>query len=97
MKIPRLLQKEQAKTIGGHEVWGTKKTEFIQYGYDAQLGIDGTAVIITRKDPTHIKVTVPPFKFTGHSNEEFKKAAEDNGAISFVTADIDAAKAITEL
>ncbi|MDU1537973.1 hypothetical protein V7F95_10840 [Cutibacterium avidum] len=97
MRMEGLLQKDQASTLGGHEIWGTTKTQFIQYGYDAQLGVDGQAVRIKREDPTHVKVTVPPFKFIGHSNEEFKKAAEDNGALSFVTADIDTANAITEV
>ncbi|WCC80457.1 hypothetical protein O6R08_02745 [Cutibacterium equinum] len=97
MRMEGILQKDQARTLGGHEIWGTTKTQFIQYGYDAQLGVDGQAVKVKREDPTHITVTVPPFKFIGHSNEEFKKAAENDGALSFVTADIDTAKAITEV
>jgi len=42
-------------------------------------------------------VTIPSFKILGYNDPEFKTVVEDDGALSFVTAEVDTAEAVTEV
>ena len=85
---------ESGTEVFGWKVPGTNRADFIQYSYKAALGIDGREVKIEKVGDKTFRVSIPAFKFLGHSDEEFKTVVEDNGVLSFVTADIDKAEAI---
>lgn len=95
--IQGIAEEKISSTIFGHVVPGTGRTTFLQYNYNAKLGIDGREVQIKQTGEDEYLVTIPPFIFIGHENEEFKTVVEDNGVISFVTPEIDTAAAITKV
>lgn len=76
-------------TILGVRVPGSGRTQYLQYAFDAKLGIEGDEVSITQTGDKAFTVTIPDFIFIGHNNEEFKIAVEDNGVLSFVTPEVD--------
>lgn len=84
-------------TIFGWTVPGTSEVSYIRYSYKAALGIDGRDVTITKVNDSTYRITIPKFVFLGHSDESFETVVDDNGVLSFVTADIDKEKAINEI
>lgn len=90
------IEKDKSDVLGWN-VPGTTKTAFLQYSFDAKLGIDGEAVDVEKAGEKKYVVTIPEFAFIGFDNVEFDTVAEDNGVISAVTSDIDTAKVITEI
>lgn len=95
--IQGIAEERVSSTVFGHEVPGTGRTTFLQYNYNAKLGIDGREVKIEQTGDDEYLVTIPPFIFIGHDKEEFKTIVENNGVISFVTPEIDTAAAITKV
>ncbi len=61
---------------------------YIEYEFDAKLGIDGAAVIITQDGESAYTVSIPEFIFIGHSNEHFSDPIENNGILSWLTKEI---------
>lgn len=84
-------------TVFGKKVPGTARTSFLQYTYDAKLGIEGDEVIVEETGENQFLVKIPEFIFIGHENAEFKTVVEDNGVMSFVTPEVDTAGLITEV
>lgn len=76
---------------------GSQKVNILQYQFTAKLGIDGKDVHIEEVAPDHFKLTIPPFKFLGFSDPEFKTVHEHGKVLSFVTADIYVAEGINEV
>lgn len=76
---------------------GSQKLNILQYKFTAKLGIDGKEVKIEEIAPTHFRLTIPPFKFIGFSEPEFKTVHQHGQALSFATADIDVAEGINEV
>lgn len=76
---------------------GSKRTTILQYSFNAQLGIDGGAVKIEEAGPNKFTVTIPNFKILGYNDPEFKTVVDEDGALSFVTAEVDTAEAVTEV
>lgn len=83
--------------VRNYELPGTARVQFIQYDYRAKLGINGKDVVVEPVGDGEYKVTIPRFEFLGHSDAHFKTVVEDNGALSFLTDDVDTAAAITEI
>ena len=83
--------------VWGMEIPGSGRTLFMQHTYDALLGVDGSLVTVTQTGENAIEVSIPEFIFIGYNNAEFKVVVEDNGAISFVTPEIDTATLITQV
>ena len=73
---------------------GSQKTNILQYKFTAKLGLDGKEVKVEEVSPGHFKLIIPPFKFIGFSDPEFKTAHQHGEALSFATADIDVAEGI---
>lgn len=84
-------------TVFGVEVPGSGRTTFLQYEFDAKLGIEGGDVEIEEKGEGQFLVTIPDFVFIGHDNETFRLVAEDNGLLSFATPENDSAEMITRI
>ena len=79
----------------GAEVPGSERATFIQYGFDAKLGIEGKDVKLVQAGENDYVISIPEFIFIGHTNESFKLVTEDNGVLSWVTPEIDTAEMIS--
>ena len=95
--IQGISEKTARTTILGIEVPGSERALFLQYSFNAKLGIEGKDVRIRQTGENEYLVSVPGFVFIGHSNEEFKLAAENNGVLSWVTAEIDPVEMINSI
>lgn len=84
-------------TIFGLDVPLSGRATFLQYNFDAKLGIEGGDVQIEETGVDEFLVSIPEFVFIGHDNESFRLVAEDNGVLSFVTPDNDSAEMITRI
>lgn len=81
----------------GVDVPGTSRSSFVQYGFDAKLGIEGGDVRIERTGQDELVITVPEFIFIGHDDETFRTVVEDNGVLSWVTPEIDTVEMINTI
>ncbi|MBA3020933.1 hypothetical protein [Propionicimonas sp.] len=88
--IQGITKKEQGCTkVLGVEVPGSERAVFMQYGFNAKVGIDGKDVTIVHKGEKQYLVSVPKFMFIGHSDEHFELAVENNGVLSWTSPEID--------
>jgi hypothetical protein len=83
--------------VFGHTVPGTGETVYVQYNFNAKLGIDGADVNVTKTGNRAYRISVPKFIFIGYDEPTFKVAVEDNGVLSWATPDIDKVKMVSEL
>lgn len=81
----------------GVDVPGTGRSSFVQYGFDAKLGIEGSDVRIARTGEDELVITVPEFIFIGHDDETFETVVESNGVLSWVTPEIDTVEMINTI
>ncbi len=95
--IQGITEENISTTVFGKKMPGTTRTQFLQYNYNAKLGIDGSEVKIEQTDEDSLTITLPPFEFLGHDDAAFKTVVEDNGILSFTTPDIDTASVITKI
>ena len=75
----------------GVEIPGTSRTTFLRYSFDAKLGVEGDAVVVSPVDGaenTYV-VAVPAFIFIGYDDWASEVAAEQNGILSWTTPEID--------
>ena len=82
----------EASTQGallGVSIPRSERTSFIQYNFNAKLGIDGQGVEITQTGEDAFLVSIPEFIFIGHDDVSFKLAAVDNDVLSWTTPEID--------
>lgn len=82
---------ESTTTYFGMVVPGSERTKFLQYAFDAKLGLDGENVSIEQTGEKEFTVTVSQFTFIGYDNMHFEVATESNGVMSWVTPEIDSA------
>lgn len=95
--IEGLKDKSDHFAVNGFAVPGTERATFLQYGFTAKLGIEGKDVRIEQTGEGKFRVTIPEFIFIGHDQATFKLATEKNGALSFVTPEIDEVEMINEI
>ncbi len=95
--IQGITEASDRSSLFGVDVPGSGRTTFLQYGFRAKLGFDASDVRIDKVSESHLRVRVPAFIFIGHSDETFKLVAENNGALSWVTPEIDTVKMITTI
>lgn len=81
----------------GMTVPGTGRSSFVQYGFNAKLGIEGSDVRIARTGEDELVITVPEFVFIGHDDETFETVVESNGVLSWVTPEIDTVEMINTI
>lgn len=84
-------------TIWGMPIPGSERASFLQYNFNAKLGIEGKDVEFAPIGTKGVRVILPGFIFIGHSNETFQTVAETNGVLSFTTPEIDTAEVITNI
>lgn len=89
LAIQGISERNEKSSLFGIAVPGSSRVTFLQYSFDAKLGLDGKDVRITQTGQKKYLVTIPAFVFIGHSNEDFRVAAENNGVLSWVTPEID--------
>lgn len=82
---------ETTTTYFGMVVPGSERTKFLQYSFDAKLGLDGKNVSIEQTGEKAFTVAIPEFSFIGYDNMHFEVATESNGMLSWVTPEIDTA------
>ncbi len=95
--IQGITETHERSTLFGQDVPGSGRTTFVQYGFSAKVGIDGSHVTIEETSEKSFRVHIPPFSFIGHDDETFKLVAEDNGALSWVTPEIDKVEMINSI
>jgi hypothetical protein len=87
--IQGIREEGESSKIAGWSVPGTGEKVFMQYNFDAKLGIDGAEVQVARNGENGYLVSIPEFIFIGYDEPTFKVAVEDSGALSWVTPDVD--------
>lgn len=95
--IQGIKERKRCSEAFGKCVPGTTETTFLQYMFDAKLGIDGAEVVVTKTGVNKFAVAVPEFKFIGYAEPTFKVAVEDGGVFDWVTPDIDEVAMINEI
>lgn len=92
------LHEEKAEaTTGRWRIPRSGRTTVIQYSYRAQFGIEGQDVQIEQISADEYSVSVPEFRFLGHSDTNFKTGYVDNSVLSFLTEEIDIAETVTKV
>ncbi|REE04244.1 hypothetical protein [Citricoccus muralis] len=76
---------------------GSAKATFIQYTFNAKLGIDGEEVTIEQDGSDTYRVNIPEFIFIGHDDLDFKLITENNGALSWLTPEIEQTEMVNEV
>jgi hypothetical protein len=81
----------------GIDVPGSERASFVQYGFNAKLGIEGKDVKMVQTGKADLLVSIPKFIFIGHDNESFRSVAEVNGVLSWVAPKIDTIEMINKI
>jgi hypothetical protein len=89
--IQGIEKKSESTTYFGIVIPGSERTKFLQYSFDAKLGLDGEHVSIRQDSEKQFTITISEFTFIGYDNMHFELATESNGALSWVTPEIDTA------
>ena len=97
LSIQGISEETSRGKILGWGVPGTTRTAFLQYEFDAKLGIEGGDVQIEQRGEDAFVVTIPEFIFIGHDDVSFKLAAVDGGLLSWTTPEIDNVETINRI
>jgi len=89
LAVQGLTSEKRDREIFGQTVPGSGETVFIEYTFDAKLGLDGQQVEVRRSAANTYVVSVPDFMFIGYDEPTFEVAVEDSGVLSWVTPDVD--------
>lgn len=92
--IQGITESSGESSLFGLSLPGSQRVAFMQYSFDAKLGIEGKDVAIKETGANKYLVKVPDFIFIGHNNEHFDVVAEDNGVLSWITQENDVAEMI---
>ena len=95
--IQGISERTENSVFMGIDVPGTQKVTFIEYSFNAKLGIEGKDVEIVPVGDNGFMIFIPEFIFIGHSGTKFRVAAEKNGALSWMTPEIDTAEMINTI
>ena len=95
--IQGIAEQNNRSTVFGLDVPGSSRATFIQYNFDAKLGIDGSSVSIEEIGEGGYLVSIPEFLFIGHSDESFKLVADNNGVLSWITPETDSVEMINQI
>lgn len=95
--IQGISEKNARGTLFGMDIPGSERASFIQYDFDAKLGIDGQEVKIEQTGEDSFLVSIPEFIFIGHDDVSFKLAAVNNDVLSWTTPEIDTVEMINNV
>lgn len=97
LNIEGITDRTDTAEIFGQSVPGTEEQVYVQYTFDAKLGIDGTEVDVAKTSAHAYRIVVPEYEFIGYDQPSFKVATEDGGLLSWVTPDIDKLEMVNEI
>ena len=97
LSIQGITSERRDREVFGQSIPGSGETVFIQYEFDAKLGVDGSGVDVRRTGGTTYTVSVPDFRFIGYDDPTFEVAVEDNGILSWTTPDIDQVEMVNDV
>lgn len=95
--IQGLMTENTTSALLGVTIPGSDRSSFIQYSFNARIGIEGEDVTIEETGESEYLIGIPEFVFIGHDDETFDLVAEDNGVLSFVTPEIDSVEMINTI
>lgn len=95
--IQGIAEKNEKSKFLGMDIPGSERASFVQYAFNAKLGIEGKDVEVIKTGETDYLVFIPEFIFIGHDDESFRLIAEKNGVLSGVTPKIDAVEVINNI
>lgn len=95
--IQGISEKTEKSTFLGVEVPGSDRATFMQYSFNAKLGIDGRDVRIVTVGEKKYRISIPEYTPIGHSDEDFRLVAENNGVLSFITPENDPVEMINSI
>lgn len=95
--IQGISEKSGKSTFLRIDVPGSKRASFLQYSFNAKLGVEGRDVRILQTGDKKFLISVPEFIFIGHENEDFRLVAENKGVLSFITPDNDPVEMINNI
>ena len=95
--IQGIKEEDRSAEIFGQSIPGTGEKVFLQYNFDAKLGIDGAEVKVTKTGESAYLISVPEFIFIGYDEPTFKVATEDGGVLSWATPDIDKIEMVNKI
>jgi len=84
-------KKTESTSYFGVVIPGSERTKFLQYSFDAKLGLDGEDVAITQTGEKQYTISISEFTFIGFDNLSFELATESDGVLSWITPEIDTA------
>lgn len=87
--VQGITERRESRELFGFEVPGSDRASFIQYSFDLKMGIDGSQVTIEETGDNSFTLTIPEFTVIGSDRPHFETIVEDNGVLSWVSADID--------
>ncbi len=90
LRIEGLERANADGKLFGVSVDAGDRTKYIEYGFNAKLGVDGSQVEIVSDGENAYTVAIPSFIFIGHSDEHFEDPIEENGMLSWLTPQISA-------
>jgi hypothetical protein len=95
--IQGLMNEKKCSEVFGKCIPGSSETVFLQYNFDAKLGIDGSDVQVRKNGVNGFSVSIPRFSFIGYDRPTFKVATQSGGVLRFVTQDIDRVEMINRI
>jgi hypothetical protein len=95
--IQGIKQTDRCAEAFGKCIPGTGESVFLQYNFTGKLGLDGSAIEVTKTGDSAYSISVPEFGFIGYDEPTFKTAVEEGGILGWVTPDVDKAEMITEI
>lgn len=95
--VQGIKQKNRSATVFGKSVPGTGEKVFLQYDFQAKLGIDGAKVKVAKTGASTYLISVPKFTFIGYDKPTFKVAAADGCVLGWATPDIDQVEMVNEI
>lgn len=97
LAIQGIKEKAESAKLFGKRVPGTSEKVFLQYNFNAKLGVDGADVRVVKTGKSAYRVAVPKFKFIGYDKPTFKVAAVDGSVLSWAAPDVDQVEMINEI
>ena len=97
LSVQGIKDKAESATIFGTSVPWSEETVFLQYTFEAKLGLDDAEVEVTETGENSYLISVPEFTFIGYDEPTFEVAATDGGALSWATPDVDQVEMVNEI
>lgn len=95
--IQGIAERSGRSSFLGFDVPGSERAAFMQYTFNAKVGLNGEDVRIVETGEGAYRVTIPTFIFIGHDDVTFRLVAEDNGVLSFVTPEVDTVEMVNSI